>query len=188
LHEGHAIFTPGYPSTGTFAPLEALAPRASLCETVLQMSADLLLEIGVEELPASFVDGAVGALPGLLTARLAELRLTHGAVRAMGTPRRVAVLCEGVAAAQPDLDEELLGPPARVAFSADKTPTKADWQRLSNGWRRHLDARIQTLETLRSALTGCIGCGCLSLRTCRLFNPDDAVAVRGTGAQLLFDD
>ena len=77
---------------------------------------------------------------------------------------------------------------ALQTLPTDKTPTKADWQRLSNGWRRHLDARIHRLETLRTALTGCIGCGCLSLRTCRLFNPDDAVAVGGAGAQLLFDD
>jgi MerR family redox-sensitive transcriptional activator SoxR len=69
-----------------------------------------------------------------------------------------------------------------------KTPTRADWQRLSNGWQRHLDERIRKLERLRTALTGCIGCGCLSLRTCRLFNPDDAVSARGSGAQLLFDE
>ncbi|HEY3665354.1 MAG TPA: glycine--tRNA ligase subunit beta [Polyangiaceae bacterium] len=89
------------------------------------MSEDLLLEIGVEELPASFVAQAVEALPGLVEARLHELRLTHGAVRALGTPRRLALIVEGVASAQPDLDEEVLGPPARVAFDADGKPTKA---------------------------------------------------------------
>src|SRR5882724_3326477 len=89
------------------------------------MSQDLLLEIGVEELPASFVAQAVEALPGLLEARLRELRLSHGAIRALGTPRRLAVIAEGVADAQPDLDEEVLGPPARVAFDADGKPTKA---------------------------------------------------------------
>ena len=89
------------------------------------MSQDLLLEIGVEELPASFVVQAVEALPGLIEARLRELRLTHGAVRALGTPRRLSLIVEGVTEAQPDLDEEVLGPPARVAFGADGAPTKA---------------------------------------------------------------
>jgi len=89
------------------------------------MSQDLLLEIGVEELPATFVAQAVEALPGLLESRLRELRLAHGAVRALGTPRRLALIVQGVASAQPDLDEEALGPPARVAFDADGKPTKA---------------------------------------------------------------
>ncbi|MEI9936703.1 MAG: glycine--tRNA ligase subunit beta [Pseudomonadota bacterium] len=89
------------------------------------MSEDLLLEIGVEELPATFVAQAVEALPGLLESRLRELRLSHGAVRALGTPRRLALIAEGVASSQPDLDEEALGPPARVAFDADGKPTKA---------------------------------------------------------------
>jgi glycyl-tRNA synthetase beta chain len=89
------------------------------------MSEDLLLEIGVEELPATFVAQAVEALPGLLESRLRELRLSHGTVRALGTPRRLALIASGVASAQPDLDEEALGPPARVAFDADGKPTKA---------------------------------------------------------------
>jgi glycyl-tRNA synthetase beta chain len=89
------------------------------------MSQDLLLEIGVEELPATFVASAVEALPGLLESRLKELRLSHGAIRALGTPRRLALIASGVATAQPDLDEEALGPPARVAFDADGKPTKA---------------------------------------------------------------
>lgn len=89
------------------------------------MAQDLLLEIGVEELPASFVAGAVAALPQLVTKRLAELRLTHGAVRATGTPRRLALFVDTIADAQPDLDEEVLGPPARIAFDAAGAPTKA---------------------------------------------------------------
>ena len=89
------------------------------------MPQDLLLEIGVEELPAGFVAQAVEALPGLLESRLRELRVTHGALRALGTPRRLAVVVEGVAESQPDLDEEVLGPPARVAFDAEGKPSKA---------------------------------------------------------------
>jgi len=67
----------------------------------------------------------------------------------------------------------------------DRTPTKADWTRLSQQWRHHLDARIDYLERLRSDLTSCIGCGCLSLATCRLHNRDDELAREGTGARIL---
>ncbi len=66
-----------------------------------------------------------------------------------------------------------------------RTPTRADWARLSRGWRPRLDAQIERLERLRSKLDGCIGCGCLSLRTCALNNPDDEVAARGPGAAYL---
>lgn len=89
------------------------------------MPEDLLLEIGVEELPTPFVAQALAALPGLLETRLRDLRLSHGAVRTLGTPRRLAVIVEGLASAQPDLDEEVLGPPTRVAFDGEGKPSKA---------------------------------------------------------------
>lgn len=85
----------------------------------------LLLEIGTEELPASFVAAGVEALPTLLKNKLAELRLSHGELRSAGTPRRLAVWAEGVADRQPDVDEQVVGPPARVAFDAEGKPTKA---------------------------------------------------------------
>lgn len=66
-----------------------------------------------------------------------------------------------------------------------RTPTKADWTRLSSHWRISLDQRIADLQALRDQLNGCIGCGCLSLRACRLYNPDDTLAERGQGAQRL---
>jgi MerR family redox-sensitive transcriptional activator SoxR len=66
-----------------------------------------------------------------------------------------------------------------------RTPTKADWSRLSRDWRPRIDAQIERLERLRAKLDGCIGCGCLSLRTCSLNNPDDEVAPRGPGAVYL---
>ena len=66
-----------------------------------------------------------------------------------------------------------------------RTPTKADWARLSRGWRPRIDEQIERLERLRDKLDGCIGCGCLSLRTCALNNPDDEVAARGPGAVFL---
>ena len=66
-----------------------------------------------------------------------------------------------------------------------RTPTKADWARLSKAWRPRVDAQIERLERLRDKLDSCIGCGCLSLRTCALNNPDDEVAERGPGARFL---
>ena len=54
-----------------------------------------------------------------------------------------------------------------------RTPTKADWQRVSSAWTARIDRQISELELLKSKLTGCVGCGCLSLRTCLLSNPDD---------------
>ncbi len=66
-----------------------------------------------------------------------------------------------------------------------RTPTKADWARLSAQWRAALDQRIADLQALRDDLQGCIGCGCLSLRACRLYNPQDTLGRRGAGAQRL---
>jgi MerR family redox-sensitive transcriptional activator SoxR len=67
-----------------------------------------------------------------------------------------------------------------------RTPGKQDWARLSRGMRAQLDAQIHSLEELRDELTDCIGCGCLSLRTCRLFNPGDREAATGSGPRILF--
>jgi MerR family transcriptional regulator, redox-sensitive transcriptional activator SoxR len=66
-----------------------------------------------------------------------------------------------------------------------RTPNKADWTRLSRNWRPRIDAQIERLERLRDRLDSCIGCGCLSLRTCSLSNPGDEVAARGPGAVFL---
>src|SRR3954470_14362367 len=88
------------------------------------MSKTLLLEIGTEELPSSFVDAALAALPGLAKAKLEGLRLSHGEIRALGTPRRLALLVQGLAERQPDLDEEVVGPPETAAYK-DGKPTKA---------------------------------------------------------------
>lgn len=62
-----------------------------------------------------------------------------------------------------------------------RTPTKRDWARLSQRWRADLDDRIAQLERLRDSLDDCIGCGCLSLQSCALYNPDDELAARGSG-------
>jgi len=74
---------------------------------------------------------------------------------------------------------------ALAQLPQQRTPNKADWAQLSRGWRAQLDARIVALQALRDRLDGCIGCGCLSLRACALYNPDDQCAKRGSGAQRL---
>lgn len=66
-----------------------------------------------------------------------------------------------------------------------RTPTRADWTRLSKHWRARLDDQIAALSRLRDGLDSCIGCGCLSLETCAVSNPADAVRNRGAGAQFL---
>jgi MerR family transcriptional regulator, redox-sensitive transcriptional activator SoxR len=97
------------------------------------------------------------------------------------TLRRVALVQAGKAAGIP-LER------IRAALNrlpAGKTPTKRDWERLSRSWARELDERIATLEAVRDRLTTCIGCGCLSLRTCGLLNPDDEAGSLGGGAHYL---
>ena len=66
-----------------------------------------------------------------------------------------------------------------------RTPTKADWHRLSRSWRWRLDEQIERLVRLRDNLDSCIGCGCLSLKSCALYNPHDVLASSGSGAMLL---
>jgi MerR family redox-sensitive transcriptional activator SoxR len=66
-----------------------------------------------------------------------------------------------------------------------RTPTARDWARLSAAWCRDLDERISALQDLRDRLTGCIGCGCLSLTDCQLANPDDTLGASGTGPRRL---
>jgi MerR family transcriptional regulator, redox-sensitive transcriptional activator SoxR len=68
---------------------------------------------------------------------------------------------------------------------ANRTPTPAAWALLSERWRADLDDRISQLQHLRDRLTGCIGCGCLSLATCHLVNPDDTLGRQGPGARNL---
>ena len=69
-----------------------------------------------------------------------------------------------------------------------RTPTKRDWEVLSKRWRSRLDAQIEQPVDMRDKLNGCIGCGCLSLRRCSLYNPGDRAAERGTGPRFLLGD
>lgn len=71
---------------------------------------------------------------------------------------------------------------ALATLPSDRVPTSKDWARLSAGWRDDLDQRIVHLQRLRDNLTGCIGCGCLSLKICALANPGDVLADEGPGA------
>ena len=88
------------------------------------------------------------------------------------TAQRVGLSLEEIRAALAELPES-------------RAPTKSDWHRISNAWRPRLDEQIRRIELLRDRLDACIGCGCLSLRTCALSNPGDTLADRGAGAVLL---
>jgi MerR family transcriptional regulator, redox-sensitive transcriptional activator SoxR len=81
-------------------------------------------------------------------------------------------------------------PLSRIKHALDRlpqgrTPTRTDWARLSAAWRADLDDRINQLQRLRDQLTGCIGCGCLSLQLCQLMNPDDILGSEGPGPRKL---
>ena len=74
---------------------------------------------------------------------------------------------------------------ALAALPAGRTPSREDWQGMSSVWAADLDRRIAALTRLRDGLAGCIGCGCLSLDRCAIFNADDHLAAEGAGPVLL---
>lgn len=86
----------------------------------------------------------------------------------IGAAQRVGLSLEEVAEALATLPE-------------GRTPTRADWTRLSRGWKPRIEEQIRRLELLRERLDGCIGCGCLSMRRCTLYNPRDVHAADGPG-------
>ncbi len=69
-----------------------------------------------------------------------------------------------------------------------RTPTKADWSKISRKFRKTLDDRIAMMERMRDRLDGCIGCGCLSLKACQLYNPDDQARRLGVGPRYVVSD
>jgi MerR family transcriptional regulator, redox-sensitive transcriptional activator SoxR len=77
---------------------------------------------------------------------------------------------------------------ALASLPDHRTPNRHDWERLSTQWRPRIDHQIRVLERLRDRLTGCIGCGCLSLQACKLLNPGDQAAARGPGPRYVLDD
>jgi MerR family redox-sensitive transcriptional activator SoxR len=74
---------------------------------------------------------------------------------------------------------------ALASLPEGRTPTKADWTRLSKRFSQDIDKRIEQLQQLKLSLNGCIGCGCLSLKSCQLYNPKDAAHVFGVGPRYL---
>ena len=100
------------------------------------------------------------------------------------TLRTVALIQAGRAAGIP-LEEIRT---ALETLPSQRTPNRRDWERLSRGWRADIDERIATLQALRTRLTTCIGCGCLSIDRCTLLNPDDKAATLGPGAPYLHRD
>ena len=101
-----------------------------------------------------------------------------------GVLRRVAfiVFAQRIGLSLEEIAAELAKlPPNRV-------PERADWSRLSSRWTVRVDERIAELQRLKEGLTGCIGCGCLSLQTCRLVNPDDRVGRAGPGPRYWIGD
>lgn len=77
---------------------------------------------------------------------------------------------------------------ALATLPPDRIPTKRDWERLARQWRLGIDDRIEALRRLRDEATTCIGCGCLSLRSCGLLNRNDVMARHGPGARYLLGD
>jgi len=114
---------------------------------------------------------------------LVDSRRTTGNQRRYERPmlRRLAFIrtAQRVGLSLEEIEEAL------ATLPSNRTPTKADWSRLSRSWRPRLDAQIAQLERLRDTLDSCIGCGCLSLRKCSLSNPADVAAERGPGPVFL---
>ncbi len=98
--------------------------------------------------------------------------------------RRIAFIQAGKAAGIPLFDINR----ALDTLPTDRVPTRRDWDRLSRAWRDDLERRIATLEALRTRLTTCIGCGCLSIDRCALLNPEDEASSLGAGAHQLLAD
>ena len=105
------------------------------------LSSPLLFEIGVEELPASDLDAALEQLSSLLPALLDDLRLAHGKIRILGTPRRLVAYVEEVAPRQPDLEQAVKGPPAARAFDNFGQPTPA-----AEGFARGKGVSVKDLQ------------------------------------------
>ncbi|MFB7454302.1 redox-sensitive transcriptional activator SoxR [Streptomyces sp. NPDC057027] len=126
---------------------------------------------------------AVSALHFYETKGLITSRRTSGNQRRYGrdTLRRVAFVraAQRVGIPLATIREAL------AQLPEERTPTNEDWARLSGAWRTELDERIKQLGRLRDHLTDCIGCGCLSLETCVLSNPDDRLGEQMAGSRLL---
>jgi MerR family redox-sensitive transcriptional activator SoxR len=142
----------------------------------------------MELLPIGVVSARSGMAPSALR-YYEEQGLLPAATRTAGGARRyprtvlrrLAVIraARNVGLSLPEIRAALAGLPE------DRPPSSRDWERLSQEWRDRLDEQISALTELRDGLSSCIGCGCLSLGRCALFNPGDAAAAEGPGARRL---
>jgi MerR family redox-sensitive transcriptional activator SoxR len=124
--------------------------------------------------------------------RFYEARGLVGAIRTGGNQRRFmrsdirrlsfALIAQRCGLTLGEIEAELAG------LALGQAPTRADWQKISTRLRSTLDERIALLERTRDRLDGCIGCGCLSLETCALYNPGDRAAAAGPGPRYLLGD
>lgn len=118
---------------------------------------------------------------GLVSARRnagGQRRFSRGDIRRLSFVK----ICQGLGFSLADIRQALSKLPD------GRTPTKRDWEALSSEFAKDIDERIAALSQLRETLTGCIGCGCLSLARCRLYNPGDSAAQYGAGPRYLMGD
>jgi MerR family redox-sensitive transcriptional activator SoxR len=146
------------------------------------------------DLPAVLSIGDVAARTGVAVSalRFYEAEGLISATRSAGGQRRYAReelrriafirIAQQVGLSLQDIRDALESLPGQ------RTPTVADWTRVSRTWRALLDERIKLLELVRDDLTSCIGCGCLSLHSCRLYNPEDRARALGSGPRYLLGD
>ncbi|MCG7308952.1 redox-sensitive transcriptional activator SoxR [Brachybacterium sp. ACRRE] len=136
--------------------------------------------------------GEVAARAGVATSAIRhyESRGLLTSVRTSGNQRRYArTVLRRIAVIQAAQHVGLSLAEISEAFSRfppDHAPTKRDWARLAREWRPRLDRRIRELEQVRDGLSMCVGCGCLSMRQCAIYNPDDALGASGPGARRVF--
>jgi glycyl-tRNA synthetase beta chain len=109
------------------------------------MEQNLLLEIGTEEIPARFIPGALKALADLARERFSQNRLIHGEIKTMGTPRRLALLVDTLAAVQADQEETVMGPPRSAAFDGEGKPTK-----VALGFAKAKGVALEDLEEMET--------------------------------------
>jgi MerR family redox-sensitive transcriptional activator SoxR len=93
-----------------------------------------------------------------------------------------ALIAQRIGCTIPEIAAEL------AKLPLGRTPTQADWRRISNGFGKLLDQRIAALQRMRETLDGCIGCGCLSLKKCALYNRDDRAGRKGAGPRYALGD
>ncbi|HSJ91809.1 MAG TPA: redox-sensitive transcriptional activator SoxR [Ilumatobacter sp.] len=144
--------------------------------------------------PKTFTIGEIAERTGVATSAL-RFYEEHGLIRSernraghrryhADVMRRVSFIrtAQRVGLSLADIQDALASLPDR------RTPTAKDWDRLATSWRPRLDEQIALLTRLRDQLDECIGCGCLSLSSCGLWNPDDVAAGRGAGPRYLLGD